>query len=47
MICELAYRSYAYNRARFPDIAPERWSLIVGDVATMEERYQRELKAVA
>lgn len=40
---DLAYRSYAYNRQRSPEVAPWRWIKIFGEDATkMEKRFAKE-----
>lgn len=43
IVDELVYRSYSYNRERFPETAPERWSTVYPNVAAMEQRYQRAI----
>lgn len=40
IIDELTYRSYAYNRDRFPEINPQRWTTIYPHADAMERRYQ-------
>lgn len=41
----LTYGSYKANRGYSPDITPEQWQKIypAGTVASMEERYQKEM----
>ena len=39
---ELTYRNYKYNRDCRPDIKPESFALVFGDVADLEKRYQSE-----
>lgn len=39
---ELIYRSYAFNREQFPNVAPERWSKIFQNVEQMEARFRAE-----
>ena len=41
---ELVYRSYYYNRADHPEIAPERWAVIYPAWQTLERRYQQEAR---
>lgn len=43
IVDELVYRSYSYNRERFPDTTPERWSTVYPNVDAMERRYQRAI----
>ena len=44
---ELQYRNYCANRQYSPQIAPERWTLIYGPIATQfEERLQRVLDII-
>lgn len=40
IVDELVYRSYTYNRERFPETTPERWATVYPNVAAMERRYQ-------
>jgi len=42
VIDELTYRSYRFNRDSSPDVTPEKWGLVFGNVPEMEARYQRE-----
>ncbi len=42
LIDNLTYSSYKANRGYSPETTPEEWARIYGDVATMEERFQRE-----
>lgn len=44
---EIVYRSYVYNRERFPEIKPERWLMAYPDAAAMERRYQDSINAYA
>ncbi len=42
IIDHLIYASYRANRARSPDIAYRRWSVIYDNIEAMEARYQSE-----
>jgi hypothetical protein len=43
MVDHLIYSNYKWNRDRNPQIPPERYECIYGDmVKAMEERYQKE-----
>ena len=43
IISDLKYQSYAYNRQRSPEIAPDRWAKIYGiDAHLYEVIYQKE-----
>lgn len=43
VIAHLTYHSYAWNRAQYPAVAPERWKLVYGSaVDQMESRYQED-----
>lgn len=43
VIDELKYRSYRYNRNKFPEIAPDRYTAIFGvDAYLYEMRFQKE-----
>ena len=44
---ELIYRSYVYNRERFPEIKAERWIMAYPNAAEMERRYQDSINAYA
>jgi hypothetical protein len=45
VISDLKYRSYAYNRQRSPEIAPDRWAKIYGmDAYLYEVIFQKEIK---
>lgn len=47
IVDELIYRSYVYNRERFPDQTPERWSTVYDNVPAMERRYQASINRYA
>jgi hypothetical protein len=38
----LTYVNYRTNRNLSPDITPQQWTLVYGDTAEMEARYQQE-----
>jgi hypothetical protein len=42
---EMIYRSYKAQRENAPEIAPERWEAIFGDITELELRYQNERMA--
>ena len=45
IIDDLLYKSYAYNRQRFPDINPDKYVIIFGTNAyLMELKYQEDIK---
>lgn len=45
IVDELIYKSYTYNRQRFPDIAPDKYTAIFGaDAYLMELKYQEDIK---
>jgi hypothetical protein len=44
---ELTYRSYRYNRERFPEIPPERYVMAYPNGAELEKRYQAEAQRYA
>jgi hypothetical protein len=45
IIDDLMYMSYAYNRKRFPDIKPDRYTAIFGaDAYLMEIKFQEDIK---
>jgi hypothetical protein len=44
---ELIYRSYRYNRERFPEIPAVRFAMAYPNGAALEERYQGEINAYA
>lgn len=47
MAAEMIYRSYVYNRARFPEIKPERYVTLYENAAELERRYQESIRAYA
>jgi hypothetical protein len=47
IIDELTYRSYVYNRERFPEIKAERWIMAYPDAEAMEKRYQASVNRQA
>lgn len=43
IVDELTYRSYSYNRERFPEITPQRWVTIYPSAEAMERRFQESI----
>lgn len=44
---ELVYRSYRFNRERFPDIPAERFAMAYPNGAELEKRYQQSINDYA
>lgn len=42
LVSESLYICYKYNRQRSPDITPEKWKCVFGNIEIMEERFQEE-----
>ncbi len=44
LIDDAAYRCYAYNRTRTPNVSPERWAKFVPNVEALEQKFQEEMR---
>lgn len=42
IVDELTFRSYRAQRQARPDIQPERWWAIYGDITALEARFRKE-----